>query len=70
MKEGMNGIEQLLESNRDNWEYLYSEGIGLYKQEKYDEAYEVLQRSWELKPYYDHEHYLLLQEIRQARAAQ
>jgi len=70
VKEGMNWIEQLLESDRDNWDYLYSEGIGLYKQEKYDEAYEALQRSWELKPNYDHEHYLLLQEARQARTAQ
>ena len=70
VKEGMNWIEQLLESDRDNGEYLYLEGIGLYKQEKYDEAYEALQRSWELKPNYDHEHYLLLQEARQARTAQ
>jgi tetratricopeptide (TPR) repeat protein len=68
VEEGMNWIEQLLEGNRDNWMYLYSEGIGLYEQEKYDEAYEALQRSWELRPNYDHEHYLLLQEARQARA--
>jgi len=70
VKEGMNWIEQLLESDRDNGEYLYLEGIGLYKQEKYDEAYEALQRSWELNPNYDHEHYLLLQDARQARAVQ
>ena len=70
-EEGMNWIEQLLEGDRDNWKYLYSEGIGLYQQEKYDEASEALQRSWELKPgFYDHEHYLLLQEARKASAAQ
>ena len=44
--------------------------MGLYNQEKYDEAYEALQRSWELRPLYDHEHYLLLKEARHARAAQ
>jgi len=70
VEEGMNWIEQLLESDRDNWEYLYSEGIGLYMREKYDEAYEALQSSWELNPIYDHEHYLLLQEVRQAQAPQ
>jgi len=70
VEEGMNWIEQLLEGDRDDWEYLYLEGMGLYQQEKYDEAYEALQRSWELRPYYDHEHYLLLQEARQALTAQ
>ena len=66
----MNWIEQLLEGNRDDWGYLYLEGMGLFNQEHYDEAFEALQRSWELRPNYDHEHYLLLQEARQARAAQ
>ncbi len=46
----MNWIEQLLEDDLENWMYLYIEGMGLYNQEKYDEAYEALQRSWELKP--------------------
>jgi len=70
VEEGMNWIKLLLEGDRDNWKYLYSKGIGLYHQEKYDEAYEALQRSWELRPKYGHEHYLLLQEAKQARAAQ
>ena len=70
VEEGMNWIEQLLEGNRDDMEYLYYEGMGLINQEHYDEAYEALLRSWELRPHYDHEHYLLLQEARQARATQ
>jgi tetratricopeptide (TPR) repeat protein len=70
VEEGMNWIEQLLEGDGDNWMYLYSEGVGLYKQEKYDEAYEALQRSWKLRPNYYHEHYLLLQEAKQTSAAQ
>jgi len=71
VEKGLHWIEQLLEGDQDNWMYLYSEGMGLYQQEKYAEAYEALQRSWELKPgFYDHEHYLLLQEAAQAQASQ
>jgi len=70
VEEGMNWIKQLLEGNPDDWVYLYLEGMGLYQQGKYDEAYEALQRSWELRSNYNHEHYLLLQEAGQARASQ
>ena len=55
----------------DRPEYYYScLGRCYLAIEKYDEAYEALQRSWELNPNYDHEHYLLLQDARQARAVQ
>jgi len=56
-------IIPLLEEYPDNYEYLYSYGLGLYKKGDVNLAMEVLNQSWDLRPRYLHEHYLLLQEI-------
>jgi hypothetical protein len=49
---------------------LDTKGWGLYKQKKYKEALELLEKSWDLKPYYDHELYLHLEAAKKAVAGQ
>ena len=44
--------------------------VELYKQGKLTESHEVLNRSWEMRSYYNHDHYLLIQEVEQALARQ
>jgi hypothetical protein len=56
--------------NPDNYEYLDTKGWGLFKQDKYQEALEVLQKSWDLKPVYDHDIYLHLEAVKKAFANQ
>lgn len=51
-----------------NYSYLDTKGWGLYKQGRYKEALEILEKSWELKPVYDHEIFLHLEETRKAVA--
>jgi len=69
VNEGMELIARALEILPDNWNFLYTHGLGLYKQGKLTEAKEVLDRSWEIRHYYNHDHYLLIQEIEQALAS-
>ena len=45
---------------------LHTKGWGLYKQGKYKEALEVLEKSWDLKPFYDHAIYLHIEEVKKA----
>jgi tetratricopeptide (TPR) repeat protein len=63
LDEGMELIRPLVEKYPENVTYLYTYGMGLYKMEKYREAEEVLQKSWELRPYYDHQHFTLLKKV-------
>lgn len=70
VNEGMELIARALEILPDNWNFLYTHGLGLYKQGKLMEAKEVLDRSWEIRHYYNHDHYLLIQEVSQALAGQ
>ncbi len=46
--------------------YLDTKGWGLYKQGKYKEALEFLQKSWDLKPMYNQELYLHLEAAKKA----
>jgi tetratricopeptide (TPR) repeat protein/AraC-like DNA-binding protein len=66
IKEGMELIDKALELNSDNYSYLHIKGWGFYKQGDYEEALELLNKSWELKPVYDHELYLHLDEVKKA----
>lgn len=61
--EGMEMIAPLVEGNPRHAGYLYVYGVGLYKLGRYQEALEILQRSWDLKSYYDHKHYTLIKKI-------
>ena len=60
--EGLDLIQKALEIEPDNWNYLDTYGWGLYKQGKYEEALKVLTDAWPLRPRYDHESYLHIQE--------
>ncbi len=62
--EGIELVDKALELSPDNYQYLDTKGWGLYKQGKYQEAVEILERSWELKPIYDHNIFLHLEEAK------
>ena len=44
-------IEKALELSPDNFSYLHTKGWGLYKQVKYQEALELIEKSWDSTPY-------------------
>ena len=66
VNKGLELADKALEMDPVNYSYLDTKGWGLYKQGKYKEALEILERSWELKPVYDHELFLHLEEVRNA----
>ena len=68
INEGMVLIEKALLLSPDNYLFLDTKGWGLYKQGKYREALEILEKSWELKPIYDHDLFLHLEAARKAIA--
>jgi Tfp pilus assembly protein PilF len=68
--EGLELIDKALKLSPDNYLLLDTKGWGLYKQGKYQEALDFIQKSWDLKPIYNHEIYLHLQEVKKAVANQ
>jgi tetratricopeptide (TPR) repeat protein len=70
INKGMDLIDKALKLSPDTWYMLDTKGWGLYKQKKYKEALELLEKSWDLKPYYDHELYLHLEAAKKAVAGQ
>jgi tetratricopeptide (TPR) repeat protein len=69
--QGMESIERALKVRPDYYIYLHTKGWGLYKQGKYQEALEYLQKSWDLRrqnAIYDHEAFLHLEEAKKAVA--
>ncbi|MEA1886316.1 MAG: hypothetical protein U9N72_03795 [Bacteroidota bacterium] len=68
VNEGLQLAEKQLEMYPDNYNYLHTKGWGLYKQGKYEESLEYLEKSWELKPIYNHEVFLHLEAAREAVA--
>jgi tetratricopeptide (TPR) repeat protein/TolB-like protein len=64
--EGLQLADKALGSDPENYKYLDCKGWGLYKQGKYKEALELLERSWELKPVYKHEIFLHLEAAKKA----
>ena len=63
-------IDQALEFEPDNADFLYTKGLGYYKQGKVIKAHEIINKAWDLRPHYNHDHYLLLQEVEQVLANQ
>lgn len=64
-------VDRALQLSPDNYEYLDTRGWILYLQGKYQEALEVLQKSWDLRmknAVYSHEGYLHLEEAKKAVA--
>jgi tetratricopeptide (TPR) repeat protein len=72
INQGMELVEKALELKPDYYLYLHTKGWGLYKQRKYKEALEILQKSWDLRrqnAVYDHEAYLHLEAAKKAVAS-
>ena len=71
--EGLELANKALELKPDNYNALHAKGWGLYKQGKYKEALEMLQKSWDLRrenSIYNHLAYLHLEEAKKAVASQ
>jgi tetratricopeptide (TPR) repeat protein len=70
---GIELVEKALELKPQYYTYLHTKGWGLYKQQKYKEALEILQKSWDLRmknAIYDHEAFLHLEAAKKAVAGQ
>ena len=73
IEEGLGLIEKALELSPDHYEYLDTKGWGLYKQGKYQEALQILQKSWDLRrenAVYNHKAFLHLEAAKKAVASQ
>ena len=73
LNEGLDLINKTLNLYPNSDTYLETKGWGLYKLEKYKEALEILQKSWDLRRNYgeyDHEAYLHLEAAKKAVAGQ
>jgi tetratricopeptide (TPR) repeat protein len=73
VNEGMELVDKALELRPGYYLYLHTMGWGLYQQGKYQEAKEILQRSWDLRrqnAIYDHEAFLHLEAAKKAVASQ
>jgi tetratricopeptide (TPR) repeat protein len=69
ISEGMELLKLALDLDSENYNCLHTQGWGLYKQGKYREAFEILQKSWNLrreKAIYNHEAYLHLDAAKRA----
>jgi tetratricopeptide (TPR) repeat protein len=69
INEGLKQVNKALELRPDYYDYLHTKGWGLYRQGKYQEALDILQRSWDLrreKAIYDHEAYIHLEAAKKA----
>lgn len=66
MDERMELMERVLEKEPENPDYLFTYGKALHQVGLLEESFRVLKESWDLRPYYDHEHFLLLAELEEA----
>jgi tetratricopeptide (TPR) repeat protein len=66
INEGLELADKALELNPDYYSYLHTKGWGLFKQGNFEEALELLNKSWENKQAYDHDIYLHLDEVKMA----
>jgi len=63
LEEGMELLIPVVEKYPENASFLYAYGLGLFKQGRYQDAYEMILQSWDLTPYYDHKQFRLKNEI-------
>jgi tetratricopeptide (TPR) repeat protein len=71
--EGLKLVNKALEISPDSYDFLDTKGWGLYKQGRYQEALEILQKSWDLRreqAIYSHEPFLHLEAAKKAVADQ
>jgi tetratricopeptide (TPR) repeat protein len=67
--EGVEILDIAIEQLPDSWFMLDTKGWGLYKQGKYQEALELIEKAWELKPLYDHSTFTHIQEVKKKLAS-
>jgi len=70
ISEGMELINHAIEKEPNNSDFLLTKGMGLLKQGNLVEAREIINKSWEIRRGYNHEHFKLIQEVEQALARQ
>jgi len=73
INEGLELVDKKLDLSPEDFYSLHTKGFGLYKQGKYQEALEILQKSWDLrrvKAIYDHEAFLHLEAAKKTVASQ
>jgi tetratricopeptide (TPR) repeat protein len=73
VNQGMELVDKALELKPQYYLFLHTKGWGLYKQKKYKEALELLQKSWDLRrqnAVYDHPSYLHLEAAKKALEGQ
>ena len=68
--EGLELADRAVKLNPYNYTFLDAKGWGLFKLGKYEEALKLLEKSDSLKPLYNHELYLHIQEVKKALANQ
>lgn len=68
IKDGLDLVDRGLKSNPNNYSFLDCKGWGLYKEGRYNESLEILQKSWELRGRYNHDAFLRLEEVKKAVA--
>jgi tetratricopeptide (TPR) repeat protein len=68
--EGLELVNKALELSPENHEFLDCKGWGLFKQGKNKEALIILEKSWDIKPVYNHKIYLHIQDVKKAIANQ
>ncbi len=66
INEGIRLINKAIELSPENYSFYDCKGWGLYMLGRNKEALELLERSWELKPVYNHKIYLHMEEARKA----
>jgi tetratricopeptide (TPR) repeat protein len=62
-EEGITLVRRALEQEPENAVFQTTYGLALYKKGKLEESLEVLEKAWDLKPFYDHEHYMLIKKL-------
>lgn len=70
LDEGLALLDKALTYKPNSVLYLYNKGLGLYKQGKYKEALEALEKSWNLRPVYNYDAFQLLEKVKKAAAGQ
>jgi tetratricopeptide (TPR) repeat protein len=70
VEEGIELVDKALNLSPDDYLIIDTKGWGLYKQGNYKEALDLLEKAWKLKPVYDYEVYLHLEEAKKAVASQ
>jgi tetratricopeptide (TPR) repeat protein len=73
VNEGMELVDKALKLRPEYYLYLHTKGWGLYKQGKYQEALDLLQKSWDSRmknAVYDHNAFLHLEAAKKAVAGQ